>query len=303
MTVLDLKKQILSDTLDNYYIFTGNDMAFQKVYIQEIAKVKNLQIIYSDSVAEVLSKVNANALFSIDGLYVVIDDENFLTKSDFVNILTNSILICIYTKINKKSGFYKLNKDRIIIFEHLPTETLKKHLRVELSNESANRLIAMCGNDLGRIRSEEDKILNYNSEAPNKSFGELIKANAIYSEPQDVLFNWVDSLLFYDFENAFKYWEELKRKWCPVFVMLVNLYNATKKLLQVQSCESDDISKTTGLSAFEVKMTKKFIGSYSNLELIKIMQTIKFVEQGIKRGYIEESIAIDYLMTEIRMEV
>ena len=72
-----------------------------------------------------------------------------------------------------------------------------------------------------------------------------------------------------------------------------------KALLQVQTYEGNNLSKATGLSAWQIRNASKYIGKYSENELIYIVQLIQKVESGIKTGHIEDEFAMQYLLTHI----
>ena len=77
------------------------------------------------------------------------------------------------------------------------------------------------------------------------------------------------------------------------------LFNNTKQLLQVQTCESKDIEKTTGLTYWQIKNAKECLNVYSNNNLIYIMKLIQSTERKIKSGLMEEQIAVDYVVSNI----
>lgn len=64
----------------------------------------------------------------------------------------------------------------------------------------------------------------------------------------------------------------------------------------VQACPSKDISKSTGLSSWDIKCTDDKLNYWRNGELVYLLELLRKLEKGIKVGTIDESIAIDYFM-------
>jgi DNA polymerase III delta subunit len=81
--------------------------------------------------------------------------------------------------------------------------------------------------------------------------------------------------------------------------LLSVLYSNAKALLQVQSCTSKDIAKSTGLTGFQIKLAKERMGHYKNRELVDMMKLIQKVERSIKTGEIEDAISIEYVLVNV----
>ena len=82
-------------------------------------------------------------------------------------------------------------------------------------------------------------------------------------------------------------------------VMISVLYNNAKAVLQVQSCKSGDISKSTGLTNWQITNAKKHTGKRSNGELLDIIGLCQEAQQGIVTGTIEEEFVIENLLVRI----
>ena len=77
------------------------------------------------------------------------------------------------------------------------------------------------------------------------------------------------------------------------------LYNNAKQVLQVQACESKDVCKATGLTAWQVKCAKEKCGVYTDAELVIMLKLIQRIQKDIITGRLEESVSIDYLLVQI----
>ena len=85
----------------------------------------------------------------------------------------------------------------------------------------------------------------------------------------------------------------------PVLTMISVLYKDTKQLLQVQGCQSSDVSKSTGLTGWDIKRASGRVGKFSNGELVSAMKVIRNTEKDIKSGGIEEGVALDYILVNM----
>lgn len=70
-------------------------------------------------------------------------------------------------------------------------------------------------------------------------------------------------------------------------------------MLLIQSCNSNDICKTTGLQYYQVKYNQDKLNYYTIAELINAIRIIQKTEEGIKTGKIDEDISIDYVLCNI----
>lgn len=77
------------------------------------------------------------------------------------------------------------------------------------------------------------------------------------------------------------------------------LYTNFKTILLIQSCQSNDICKTTGLQYYQIKYNQDKLNYYTIGELVNILRIIQKTEEGIKTGKIEEPISIDYVLCNI----
>ena len=126
----------------------------------------------------------------------------------------------------------------------------------------------------------------------------MLKDGTIYISPKDTLWDFIKAFLQDKSLLAYELYQDLKETQIPTFVILTNLYNEAKHILQVQTCTSKDIAKSTGLTNWQIRNAKECVGRFSNEDLEYLMRLIQKVESGIKKGKIEESIAIDYIFTE-----
>ena len=312
MKIVDVKNQIKSKSPKSFYIFTGEELEVINIYINKIAECRNLEVARVDSISNIYSKFLSKSFVTKNYCYVLRDDKELLTQEKVWDALTvkgiqgNNIIILVLTTVDKRSKFYKRFQDSIVEFEHLPDTVLIKYIKKEipLNDKNCKRLIDICESDYSRILLEVDKIKQYargfsGNYGFDNFFQMLVDNGTIYQPPKDAIFDFVDSVLK---GKSVKSFELLKNCYgvgeSPI-VLLSVLYNNVKQVLQVQSCTSKDIAKTTGLSTWQVKCAKEKCGYYSVGDLVYFLKLIRRVEKGIKTGEIEESISVDYVLVNM----
>lgn len=310
MNIADVKTQIKNKKIQPYYIFAGEEIEIQRLYINKIAEVLGLDVVRVESIADVWSSIVTPILFDSACVYVVRDDKD-LIQDDILqtqierNNLNGNIIIHLISSLDKRTKLYKSNSDKIVLFEHLTTDMLIKYCQREiaLNKRNCERLIAICENDYSRILLEIDKIKSYINSLPeedcNKVFEQFVEDGTIAVPPQDAIFDLVDAILKRQRCKAFDLLEQCYAVGEANMVILSVLYNNAKQVLQVQACESSDIVKSTGLTPFQVKCAKEKCGCYYNDELVDMLWLIQKIQKGIITGQIEDAISVNYLLVNI----
>lgn len=305
MEVGTVKRQLKNRNLDKLYIFTGEEVTVMDIYVAKMLEVSNKQYQRIESIADVYN--TTRGLFGRPKCFVCTDDMEF-TKLEKAwttveNVLGDNMLILRYTNIDKRSKFYKHFSDRIVEFNHLGDDILRKYILKQLNipKPFCDRLIEVCDHDYGRCMLEVDKVIEYwkaMEEAVHVAevLRDFLDDGTIYTPPKDAIFDWCDAVLLNDRTRAFALLNECKKIGEPALRLIQVLYNNAKKVLQVQSCESTDIEKSTGLSSWDIKCTQDKIGKRTTLDLVGMLRILRVVETGIKTGKIDEAIALDYIM-------
>lgn len=313
MEVGAVKKQIKEKALDKFYIFTGPEIEAQRIYVHKMAEVAGMEIQRIDSVGYVYNR--QRSLFSKPKCYVCRDDKEFMKTEKawgtVVEALGDNMLILLVTEMDKRTKFYKHFSDAIVSFDFMKRETLKKYIlkQINLSEYWLDTLIDVCESDYSRILLEIDKVKQFTAaEMPwgfdpatkcDSALSQLLNQGAIHIPPQDAIFDFVDAVLMNKPQKAFELLEECKKIGEPSLRLVTVLYTNTKKVLQVQACESKDVTKATGLSAWDVKCAQNKLHAWSNGDLVYMMRLFRDVEKRIKTGGIDEDDVIDYVMVNI----
>ena len=315
MNVSDVKQQIKAKSLDKYYVFTGDELEVMNIFVKKIADVSGANINRADTLSSIFSKMQNKTFLSTKTCYVIRDDKEYMSAEDIWpriesgELQNDNIIIMLYSDIDKRSKFYKHSQDRIVTFEALTDENLKREIqkRIALSDKNCSILIDICEHNLGIILNEIDKIRNYisgdrpdgKSMTYDQSFEQLLNDGTIHQPARDCIWDFVDAVLMRKKKRAFGLMEEALEFGNPVLTMISVLYKDTKQLLQVQGCQSSDVSKSTGLSGWDIKRAKGRINKFSNGELVSAMKIIRNAEKDIKSGNIEEYIALDYILVNM----
>ena len=315
MDVSALKAKIKSKQIPHYLIFTGPEWKVQQIYIEQIAKVTKSEAVHIDSIKDIASTMRSKAFLSVSKTFIVRDDTELLqADSNVIQSITDSLksnsLIHILTSVDKRKKYYKENQDRIVDFQPLSDSALKKYIKreINLSDVNCQKLIEVCEHDYGRILLEIDKIKRYCTVQssggkptllPDTAFDWLLEDGTIYQPPYDAIFDLVDAILDRRPQKAFDLLRQAYEVGEATMVMLSVLFTNAKNLLQVQAYHGDNLSKSSGLSGWEIKNAKKHIGKYSVPELTQMLKKVQSVEIGIKTGKIEEEVAMEYLLCQI----
>lgn len=310
MELTELKSLIITDQIPNFLVFTGDDWAVQKIYVNQIAKVKGMEVKYIDRINDIYQKLNSKSFTQNYYCYTVRDDKDILTNEKLQkqlleeNLLGNNILILFITHLDKRTKAFKIFKDITINFDKLPLDTLKKYVKkeIDLSDKNCNALIEICEYDYGRILLEIDKIKEFgevSSIDADESFEYLLETKTIYQYPKDSIFDFVDVVLKRKKRSAYKLLDNCYAIGESNLAILSVLYDNTKQLLQVQSYKGDNILSATGLSQWQVNNARNRAGNYSNGDLVYLLRLLQDIDGKIKTGLMEEKYAVEYILANV----
>lgn len=311
MDLTTLKAHIKTGKLDSWYIFTGPEVKAMDIYINQMATINNATTVRLDSVSSLVSKLNSKSFVKNAQILILRDCKEFLSDDKLQAKITQNktfseyVIVFIYSTIDKRSKLYKSHKYKIVEFEPFKLPILVKYIQkdIDLSDDCSKKLADICGLDYSRILLEIDKIKQYKKARPNISFdaamNKLLSTGVIYQPPYDAVFDFVDAVLKYKPKRAFSLLQESYDSGEATLVLIANLYNSTKQLLQVQSYTGNNLSESTGLTPFQIKLASERKGYYSNGDLVYLMRKLREVEKGLKIGEIEEYVSIPYVLTSL----
>lgn len=168
MDVVALKNQIKNNSLDSFYIFTGPEFTLLNHYINMMAKFTDSDVVRLEDVRELIKKLGVKSIIKSRHIYILRDCKDFLSSEELQAKFehfraSETIIILVYTTIDKRSKLYKKFQDKIVQFDYMSEDVLVKYIQKEipLSERNARGLIQICENDYGRILLEIDKIRSY----------------------------------------------------------------------------------------------------------------------------------------------
>lgn len=310
MNILDLKEQIMKGELSSFYIFTGTEIGIINIYLEQMSNKVNLPITRADSVASIYSKCMGGSLFGDDvGFYVVRDDFDFMKAEGSYetignDIMKGNIIVLLYEKIDSRLKFGKHFKDEIIHFEKLTPQVLATYIRreIDLSTNNIETLIELCSQSYDMCMLEIDKIRQYMQSTDgdaNACFKELIELGVIYQPEETDVFRFTSAVCNRKPNEALYYADVLKDNGSSSVAMLGTLYSSLKAVMLIQLCEEKDVSGTTGLDGRQIYFNKKFVGKYSDAELVRAVKLIMNTVAGIKSGRIDDMHSTKYILASI----
>lgn len=217
MNIQELQKQIIDKKLNDLYIFLGEEIAIQKIYINKIAEIKNLEIQYVEYYKQIHNNLNVNNLFDTKKLYIILDDLDILKQEEVwkeINVNGN-IIIFKYNNLDKRNKFYKFFEQQIVEFNTLSEEVLVKYIQKEISlnNQNCKKLINICNSNYNQIILEIDKIKNYSNPLDNDDylFEELEKQGAFHKEISDITFTFIEKVMTRDEKQIYDLYKNLQQ--------------------------------------------------------------------------------------------
>jgi DNA polymerase III delta subunit len=321
MDLITLVNKIKAKNCPKVLVFTGEEQAVAKTYINGIARVFGLTISRKEDIKIVLADSKSKTLTNEKKLYVLYEDKLF-RRAETVwknvdKLIGDNYLIAIYPELDKREKFYKhftntafLDEEQpLVSFEKLSEDQLLKYVFKEISLNAVNSqsLVKFSNFDYGRLLFEIDKLKQlYLAEVAEKGsadyndiFQRAIKCNLFYSNPEDRLFDFANAVLSNDYVNSLKLLDELQQYNENNLKALAALYTNFKNMLLVQGCPAQATPELTGLSSGQIYYLRQQKNHYTTLELIENIKIIRSAEKGIKIGLLDSEIALDYVTCQL----
>lgn len=304
MTIRELKSQIEAKTIsDDLLIFKNHDTSNLIVnqYIQEIAKIKNLEIEYIDSLDPLLQ--NNMSLFYEDSVendrnlrILRVDQYKYSNRS--INHLKNVILI-----INKfeSEENEKQCQPFIVSIPKLESWQIKDwvySLAEGVPTDRLDWLISICGNNIDRIRQTIEKICLFNVIERKYLFESMIQDGEFDDITSFGIFNYTSAITNKDLSSLAKIYKKIEAVDINEFGLLKILQQNFKNLLLVQ-LNTNPTPENTGIEAKRLWAIKKQPRVYSPEQLVTIFEFICDIDRQVKEGELPTEIMRDYITTKI----
>lgn len=312
MELIELKREMKSGKLKPLYIFTGEEVAIMDIFIAQIGAIYAGKTVRVDNLSNVYSKLKNTSFMTGKTCYVIRDDKEYLSQESVwesvrtgASLGPNNMVILVYSSLDKRGKFFKQHEDLLVTFDFLSPEILASYITKELSlsQQSAIELAERCDLNYSKIKLEMNKISNLASGA-NISHEQALrlafKENIIYTSPKDDIFKLIDAVCMRKPVTSFSLWKDLNEMKDNTMGVLSLLYTNFRAMLLVQSAgKCDSITERTGLTPWQVKLAKEKGNNYSIPELVRAIRTIREAEKGIKTGWIDQAIAVEYVLVQV----
>jgi DNA polymerase III delta subunit len=300
MNIKDLNLQIRKGELDHFYIFYGDEIGLQNLYIQQLSKGKVAQRV--DDFASIMKKVTTkNTVFGKaddDRVYIIRDDSTFMKTEKAWDIeIKSGIVILLVTTLDKRSKFYKHFKDKAIEFKPAPTGQCIKLLKGHITGAIGDLeyFIESCNNDYNTIFSNLDKIkrLGYKEVTRQLIDDLIVKAD------NGNVFDLATFVIRQDSVGAITELNKILGAGENAIGILSVLYNRLKECILVEGYRGEyNIAKSTGLNPWVCKS----ILADNNIQPAALLHGLRIVDKydrGIKMGIYEPQAAATGCVIEL----
>ncbi len=279
MKLIDLKNRILNKSLnDDALIFVNKGSDFLiNTYIKQIAKNKNLEIVYSNS----LNKDSNLFDFNDNILTVIHVDEltyNITAK--------NTIIVC-----NKTTQ----TTDNVIIFEKLEQWQIEEYAKTMLSGlstEEVKWLCNICKYDINRISNEINKIAIFDKSERQSIFERLNKESNYSDLCEYNIFNLINAILYKDYKKIGSLLENIENFETTPFGFIALMLKNIKGIMDYKNKQPKE-------TICNYNTIKNIAFKYSDMQLMLMYSKISSLDYLIKSGNLPVDLTFDYIITHI----
>lgn len=295
MDLMELNNDIRYNNLKNLYIFTGEEIELQNIYLHQMGEYQRV-----DSVGNVFTSLTSKMLKPKNIIYVVRDDHQFMRNDkafkSLADKIKNGTLVLQITNLDKRSAFYKHFKQDIIEFNHLTTNQLATRVEPLIRGDKGviTYFIERCNNDYNTILNEIDKIkrLGYN-ELTKEIVDEMIYKKAEYTP-----FDLVDNLMMKNSQECFKMLEVILKDNAGM-ATLYAMANQFHNCVLVEGYRGQaNISKITGVNGWVCNNILKY-NRIRPSDLLYALRLVQRYDKGVKTGLYDINTALTSLVCEI----
>lgn len=292
--LLDLQTQIREGSLLPFYIFTGEEIELQNIYLKQMGDV-----IRVDRVADIYNKITSKLISGKFAVYVVRDDMDFIksekTWSSISDRIRNAVLVIQVTTPSKCKKFIKELNDCVVEFNHMTTKQLLNVVNMDCSVSNKQYFIEACNNDLNTINN----YLDIFKRAGIKELNKKIVDEYIPTKGDVTVFQLADAVMRKDEQLTFKLLDQLLEDKNNVMGIIYAIYSQLHKCVLVEGYRGEkNISKVTGINSWICNNILRD----NRIEPSKLLTALRLVQKydkGIKTGKYDGVIACYSLIVEI----
>lgn len=292
--LLDLQTQIREGSLLPFYIFTGEEIELQNIYLKQMGNV-----IRVDRVGDIYNKITSKLISGKFAVYVVRDDMDFIksekTWSSISDRIRNVVLVIQVTTPNKCKKFIKELNDCVVEFNHMTTKQLLNVVNMDCSVSNKQYFIEACNNDLNTINN----YLDIFKRAGIKELNKKIVDEYIPTKEDVTVFQLADAVMRKDEQLTFKLLDQLLEDKNNVMGIIYAIYSQLHKCVLVEGYRGEkNISKVTGINSWICNNILRD----NRIEPPKLLTALRLVQKydkGIKTGKYDGVMACYSLIVEI----
>lgn len=290
MELVELNRQLRTNNIGNFYIFTGDEIGLQNVYLKQFGEYKRV-----DTVSDILNKLTTRGFGFNKGtkeVYVVRDDLDFLNNKHLEENIKQlekaklGTLIVQITTANKKAAWYKTWNYYVIEFKKLtPTQLIHQiqHYNLTTDKKTLEYFVYACNNDYTTIMNEIDKYNRLKAAGIYNDFTINTLMDMMPIKYDYTVFDLVDMILSSNCKaiNVLDYL--LSQNSNPLGILSLLYQNISKAILVIGHKGQQGITEKTGLPYWQIKK----ILNTTKISPGGLLAALRFIQQydnGIKSG-------------------
>lgn len=292
--LLDLQGQIREGNLLPFYVFIGDEIELQNIYLKQMGNVVRI-----DRVTDIYNKITSKLISGKFAVYVVRDDMDFIksekTWGSISNKIRNAVLVVQVTTPSKCKKFIKDLNDCVVEFNHMTTKQLLTTVNMDGSVGNKQYFIEACNNDLNTINN----YLDIFKRAGIKELNKKIVDEYIPTKEEVTVFQLADAIMKKDEQLTFRLLDQLLEDKNNAMGIIYAIYSQLHKCVLVEGYRGEeDIAKITGINSWICNNILR----YNRIEPTKLLTALRLVQkydQGVKTGKYEGVVACYSLIIEI----
>lgn len=234
------------------------------------------------------------------------------TQDDTVRVLRTDTFDCVDERFkNSKRTFVvckKLSKQSQSIFGDFVVDIPKLEqwqindyavsIASGVGQESINRLLSVCGNNIYRLDQELQKLSIFPEAQRQFMFDKFIGDGAFNDLSTYNIFDITSCIIKRDTKKLFHIYRELDNIDVEPFGLLVLLCQNFKDIIDVQ-LSVNPTAESLGMKSNKFWAVKHSCGYYNRNELISIYSFLTSIDKKIKIGELSTDHLVDYIITKI----
>lgn len=308
--LIDLKKDILEDNLEPFYVFTGEEYMIKRIYYEKIAqnhgnlkRFENVQGIYRE--------LEKKSLFALKNVLICYNDLDFLKQKSktYERLLKlcrdkkDTIVILVYDNVPEKGAFKDVFEDYITQFNKVTDDIAIKYVNKEckgaLDPQFAQRIAFNCDNQYGAIIEELNKYNYYKQANPEDHFLDALTYFALFFDRKvtPTQKEFANAFIKRDSKKLSSYLKLLKNE--NLLGYLPELYSTCTIALYIKiygKWRGGTKAYESGEHWGRVKEIREFYIPYSKNDLIDIQWLVYKLDLDIRKGKMKPEHAWDYLI-------